>query len=152
MARRRRRSSVKNKAVILAVWAAVIILLGTIVFLTPRIKGFLEEFTRPAVKEVDVSGLNSYYSAVITARGGKVLGEQNGHERMYPASMTKMMTAIVALDKLRLSKEITFTWEMLDALNGSDATQAGYQPGELTIRIWSPPRRPRAPIRRCRPC
>lgn len=130
MARRRRRSSVKNKAVILAVWAAVIILLGTIVFLTPRIKGFLEEFTRPAVKEVDVSGLNSYYSAVITARGGKVLGEQNGHERMYPASMTKMMTAIVALDKLRLSKEITFTWEMLDALNGSDATQAGYQAGE----------------------
>jgi len=71
---------------------------------------------------------------VITARGGRILGEQNGRERMYPASMTKMMTAIVALDKLKLSKEITFTAEMLDALNGTDATQAGYQAGE-TVKV-----------------
>lgn len=130
MARRRRGRSPKNKFVILLVWTAIIVFIGSVIFWTPRIKIFLEEFTRPAVKEVDVSGLNSPYSIVITARGGRVLGEQNGRERMYPASMTKMMTAIVALDKLKLSKEITFTSEMLDALTGTDATQAGYQAGE----------------------
>lgn len=134
MARRRRGRSPKNKFVILLVWTAIIVFIGSVIFWTPRIKIFLEEFTRPAVKEVDVSGLNSPYSIVITARGGRVLGEQNGRERMYPASMTKMMTAIVALDKLKLSKEITFTSEMLDALTGTDATQAGYQAGE-TVKV-----------------
>ena len=134
MARRRRARSQKNTFVILPVWTAIIVFIGSIIFWTPKIKIFLEEFTRPAVKEVDVSGLNSPYSVVITARGGRILGEQNGRERMYPASMTKMMTAIVALDKLKLSKEITFTAEMLDALYGTDATQAGYQVGE-TVKV-----------------
>lgn len=67
-------------------------------------------------------------------RGGRVIGEINGEEKMYPASMTKIMTTIVAIENLKdLDQEITLTNEMFEGLYEQDATQAGFQPGE-TVR------------------
>jgi D-alanyl-D-alanine carboxypeptidase (penicillin-binding protein 5/6) len=55
----------------------------------------------------------------------------NADERIYPASLTKMMTAIVAIEKLdSLDQEITLGSEVFDGLYEQDATQAGFQPGE----------------------
>ena len=57
-----------------------------------------------------------------------------GDEKIYPASMTKIMTAIVAIENLDdLDQEITLTQEMFAGLYEQDATQAGFQPGE-TVR------------------
>ncbi|MGP1488925.1 MAG: D-alanyl-D-alanine carboxypeptidase, partial [Peptoanaerobacter stomatis] len=37
---------------------------------------------------------------------GKILYEKNAYKKMYPASTTKVMTALLALEKLDLDKKI----------------------------------------------
>ncbi len=67
-------------------------------------------------------------------KGGKIIGNMKGDEKIYPASMTKIMTVIVAIENLDdLDQEITLTQEMFQGLYEQDATQAGFQPGE-TVR------------------
>lgn len=49
--------------------------------------------------------------------------------------MTKIMTAIVALESFsNLDQEITLSEDIFYSLDGQDATQAGFQPGE-SVRI-----------------
>ena len=83
-----------------------------------------------------VSGVNSSNVLLMDVKSGKVIGNLNGEERIYPASMTKIMTAIVALEAFSdLDHEITLSENIFYALDGQDATQAGFQPGESVI--WS---------------
>lgn len=97
-------------------------------------QAWIAELQKPVVKELDLSGINSPYAILIQARNGKVIGEINGEQKMYPASLTKMMTALVAIEELRnLEQEITLTNEMFAGLYEQNATQAGFQPGE-TVR------------------
>ena len=95
---------------------------------------WIEQLRKPVVKELDISGINSPYAVLMQVRGGRVIGEINGEQQMYPASMTKIMTTIVAIENLKdLDQEITLTNEMFEGLYEQDATQAGFQPGE-TVR------------------
>lgn len=96
---------------------------------------WLRQLSLPTVKELDLSGINSSYAVLIQARTGKVVGELNGDQQMYPASLTKMMTCIVGIQELLrdLDQEITLTQEMFAGLYEQNATQAGFQPGE-TVR------------------
>ena len=92
---------------------------------------WIEQMRKPVVKELDISGINSPYAVLMQVRGGRVIGEINGEEQMYPASMTKIMTTIVAIENLKdLEQEITLTNEMFEGLYEQDATQAGFQPGD----------------------
>ena len=53
---------------------------------------------------------------------------------MYPASMTKIMTAILSIENLdNLDQEIAITNDMVADLYVQDAMQAGFQPNE-TVR------------------
>ena len=98
------------------------------------VEAWMQELNEPAVRELDISGINSPNAILIQARSGKVLGEINGEERIYPASLTKMMTAVVAIENLKdLETGITLNQEMFAGLYERDATQAGFQPGE-TVR------------------
>ena len=95
---------------------------------------WIEQMRKPVVKELDISGINSPNAVLMQVRGGRVIGEINGDQQMYPASMTKIMTTIVAIENLKdLDQEITLTNEMFEGLYEQDATQAGFQPGE-TVR------------------
>ena len=63
-----------------------------------------------------------------------MIGELNGEQQMYPASMTKIMTAILSIENLdNLDQEITITNDMVADLYVQDAMQAGFQPNE-TVR------------------
>ena len=65
---------------------------------------------------------------------GAVLYSKNPDEKLYPASITKIMTALLAVENLNLSDTITITGEMLAVLP-SDAAIQGIQPGEvITVR------------------
>ena len=99
------------------------------------VKEWFEQFEQPVLKEVDISGINSPNAILMHARGGKVLGEINGDEKIYPASMTKIMTVILGIENFDdLDEKITLTNEMFSGLYEQDATQAGFQPGE-SVRI-----------------
>lgn len=110
--------------------AALIIIIGW----NKGVGTWLMQFDQPVVKELDVSGINSPYAVLIQANSGKILGAEGAEEKIYPASMTKMMTAILAIEEIKdLNQEITLTQDVFDELYGQDATQAGFQAGE-TVR------------------
>ena len=100
-----------------------------------KVSGVLGIFDRPPVKELDVTGVNSTNVVLMDVKSGKVIGDLNGEERIYPASMTKIMTAIIALEAFsNLDHEITLSEDIFYALDGQDATQAGFRPGE-NVRV-----------------
>ena len=109
----------------------VLLTLGVMIGWNYGLGDWFSQFGRPVVKELDLSGIHSPYAVLMQKKGGKVIGEINSEERIYPASMTKIMTAIVALEELdSLDQEITLSQEMFADLYAQDAMQAGFQPGE----------------------
>lgn len=63
---------------------------------------------------------------LMDAAGGQVLYSKNADQRMYPASTTKIMTALVALEKSSLADMVTVS-ERAAKVGG---TRIGLQPGE----------------------
>lgn len=132
--RKKKRMSRTKLLLCLMVELIVILALAIMIGWNRGVKDWLEEVTVPTVKELDVTGVNSTHVVLMTAQGGKVIGEINGEERIYPASLTKIMTAIVAIEELDdLEQGITLDAEIFPDLYAQDATQAGFQPGE-TVR------------------
>ena len=136
--RRRKRN---NRSKLVACIIAEILVIAALVIAAVSRFGTVTDFTewlaqlrKPVVQELDLSGINSSTAVLMQARGGKIIGEINGDQQMYPASMTKIMTAIVAIEELGdLDQEITLTNEMVAGLAEQNAMQAGFQPGE-TVR------------------
>lgn len=65
---------------------------------------------------------------------GAIIYSKNIDEKLYPASITKIMTALLAIEKLNLNDEIVFTNQMLAGLP-SDAAIQGVSVGErMTVR------------------
>ena len=64
---------------------------------------------------------------------GTVLLDKNADERHYPASMTKIMTALVTLEHASLTDEVTVEQSDLDMIT-ADSSNAGLKAGEkLTV-------------------
>ncbi len=78
----------------------------------------------------------SEYVFLVDRDNGQVLWSRNSSERMYPASMTKMLTEIIAIEELPdLNEQITFTNEMFYGLYEANASMAGFLLGdEVTVR------------------
>ena len=75
--------------------------------------------------------LNSPTAILIRLKDYTTLMQKNSEEKIYPASLTKMMTAIVAIENLPdLKKEIKLTNSTFQGLYKADASMAGFQPGE----------------------
>ena len=138
--RKLRRKKQRRRVLISALVEVLILAMLAIAFcwdkgLSAKVSGLMGVFDGAPVKELDVSGVNSSNVVLMDVKSGKVIGELNGEERIYPASMTKIMTAIVALESFSdLDREITLSEDIFYALDGQDATQAGFQPGE-SVRI-----------------
>ena len=131
---RGRRKKQKNTGRIVFCTFVEVIVIAALVILIGWDKGvgaWLLKFSQPVVKELDISGIQSPYAVLMQANSGKILGSQGAEERIYPASMTKMMTAILAIEEIKgLDQEIALTQEMFAGLYEQNATQAGFQPGE----------------------
>ncbi|HWQ72434.1 MAG TPA: D-alanyl-D-alanine carboxypeptidase [Desulfitobacteriaceae bacterium] len=75
--------------------------------------------------------LNSPHAILIRLKDHTILMQKNSGEKIYPASLTKIMTAIVAIENLPyLKKEITLTNSVFQGLSEADASMAGFQLGE----------------------
>jgi D-alanyl-D-alanine carboxypeptidase (penicillin-binding protein 5/6) len=82
---------------------------------------------------LDVSADTLYSRNIILVRTGdrKVLYSKNSSEVIYPASLTKIMTAITAIENLGdLDRQVTLSPNIFDKLNKEDASMAGFLPGE----------------------
>ncbi len=76
--------------------------------------------------------LSSEYAYVYDIETKQVLFQKgDSEETIYPASLTKMMTAILAMESIDdLNQTITITQEMLDGLVEANASVVGYEVGQ----------------------
>lgn len=56
-------------------------------------------------------------AVVMEASTGTVLYEKNPHEQLYPASITKIMTTLLALENCSLDEEVTFSYESVHSID-----------------------------------
>ena len=82
------------------------------------------------------SAINSKYAILIDRTTGEVIAEKNSTSRMYPASMTKIMTLIVAYENAySLDDTFVMTEDILAPLGPANASVAGFVAGEtVTVR------------------
>ena len=80
-------------------------------------------------EELDIN-ISSPYAYLYDLENGQVLYDKNGEEKIYPASMTKLMTALIAVEHLDLDQKILITSEMYAPFAGINASVAGFSIGE----------------------
>lgn len=81
--------------------------------------------------QVDLAQLYSPYAVLMDRDSGALIAEQNGGARIYPASLTKIMTALLVIENLPdLSETITLPTEMFSMLYIQHASLAGFEPEE----------------------
>lgn len=69
---------------------------------------------------------------VINTTDNLVVAERNSQERCYPASTTKIMTALVAIENItNMNDTFTMSYDITDPLYIADASVAGFSAGEV---------------------
>ena len=102
-------------------WSMIIILL--FVFLFPS-------FVSADTEDLE---LNSKAVFLMDNESNKVLYEKNANERMYPASTTKILTAILALENCKLDDVVTINYDAVISIPDGYST-VNLQVGEqLTV-------------------
>lgn len=90
---------------------------------------------KPSVS-ISSDKLRSSSAILIRLDDYAILMQKNSEDRIYPASLTKIMTAIVAIENLPdLKEEIKLTDSTFQGLYEADASMAGFQPGERVRAI-----------------
>lgn len=74
---------------------------------------------------VEISGMNSPHAILVRLKDHTIMMQKNSNERIYPASLTKIMTAIVSIEKLPdLHEKIKLPNTMFKELYKEDASMA----------------------------
>lgn len=78
----------------------------------------------------------SKYCVLVDTQTNTVMAQRDAEKKMYPASMTKVMTLIVAVENMTsLENTFTMTYDILAPLYDADASLAGFQEHEvITIK------------------
>lgn len=67
------------------------------------------EINTPTFSSAEEPTLAAETAVLMDAASGEVLYEKNANQKMYPASITKLMTILLALEHGKLTDEITFS-------------------------------------------
>ncbi len=68
-------------------------------------------------------------AVLMEANTGTLLYGKNSHEKLYPASITKMLTALVAMDKCDMDEMVTFSEAAIHSINWREDANMGINPG-----------------------
>ena len=80
---------------------------------------------------VDLSSLYSKNAVLLDLDTGEVAAQKKSQERIYPASLTKMMTVLLALENEEdLEKQVRLSEDIFPELYEESASMAGFLPGE----------------------
>ena len=101
----------------------------------PFFEGY-EVYKDDATKAIYSEEVISEYAILIDLKNGHVVAERNGFSKMYPASMTKVLTLLVAVEHLDdMSATFTMTQDIADFVYTNDCSQVGYAVGEtMTVK------------------
>lgn len=91
-----------------------------------------EQQSPSTYKPMEQLDLHCDYVYLIDPDTGQTLIDRGSQDMMYPASLTKVMTSIIAIEKIPDPENVTieFTQEMLDGLIAASANRAGFLPGD----------------------
>lgn len=80
--------------------------------------------------------IESQYAVIIARSDGRIVASREADARIYPASITKIMSLIVAVENAEsLDDTITFTTDMISPFYEQGASLAGFAEGEtVTLR------------------
>ena len=94
----------------------------------------IPQIQRPVSTDATVTlgdAVDSQYAVLITADTSTVIAQKNRNARIHPASLTKIMSLIVAYEAIDdLSETFCVTSNIIDPLYLAEATLAGFAPGE----------------------
>lgn len=80
---------------------------------------------------INLESLYSPYAVLIDLSDNKIIGEHNSQEKIYPASLTKIMTAILAVENTdNLEETVVMPESIYNKLYLEGASMAGFEPGE----------------------
>lgn len=83
------------------------------------------------VIEPDLTEIYSESGIVVRLKDGKVMTQFNQNERIFPASLTKIMTCIIAIEHIEdLEETVVISPERYNELYVQEASMAGFLPGE----------------------
>ena len=90
-------------------------------------------FEKPAVTFGDE--IKSTHAVLMDLRTGRVIGKKNSDQKTYPASLTKMMTAILAIENLSdLNEKVTVPENIYKELKSEDASMICTQVPSSAVR------------------
>lgn len=86
--------------------------------------------------ELDLGQLYSSSCLLTDLQSNQVIASRNAEKRIYPASLTKIMTAVVALEHTdNLDETVFLPEDIFPVLYAQDASMAGFSPNEsATLR------------------
>jgi D-alanyl-D-alanine carboxypeptidase (penicillin-binding protein 5/6) len=86
-----------------------------------------------ATLTIEDGALDASHAILVDLTTGEALAQRLADERIYPASMTKIMTVLVAAEMLsgaELEMTVTMSAEIVDAAIREGASRAGFEPEE----------------------
>lgn len=125
----RRQGSKKQLYICLIVFLVLLIVCGAGTLLLNRSR-------KAAAPDITVSldSLDSPYAVLIDADTGAVIGSRRSEEKIFPASMVKMMTVFIAAERIKnLDETVTMSYDYYESLYEQDASRAGFEPGEEAV-------------------
>lgn len=93
-----------------------------------RITPIAKNLALPTEDDINVDDISSE-SIILAGGDGSLIASKVATKRMYPASTTKVMTALVALKYGNLTDEVTVTEDSV--INEAGASLAGIHPGDV---------------------
>lgn len=82
-------------------------------------------------KEISGKGLSCKKAVLINASTNEIIAGKDYDQKMYPASLTKMLTLLVAAENIKdLDDTYTFTSADIDPIIRENASRAGFAAGE----------------------
>lgn len=93
------------------------------------------EAVAPELPKVDIEDpvIAAQGAALINASTGQVLFEKNGYTQYYPASITKVMTALIVLENCALDEVVTFSKTATTNLESGSVSLGIVEGDKLTV-------------------
>lgn len=83
---------------------------------------FIQFFSLTVLADTDLE-INSEAAILIEENSGVIIFEKNANEKMYPASTTKIMTAILVLENCKLDDIVTVSENALNSIPNGYVTR-----------------------------
>ncbi len=99
----------------------------------PTFSAFAEEVTPETTANQSSPAIVAETAILMDAASGEILYEKNADQKMYPASITKLMTILLALEHGKLTDKITFSHDAVYSIESGSAHIAIQEGETLTL-------------------